>query len=227
MFKTLFSRMLATYLTVTLLLLTLLGAILGGMFRSQYIGEKESELRREAAEIGGIIREEYVDPKKRTVAREKLDMIVRKYDALLQLYFADGALGKDVRSDPASAGKWAPIANLDMSDAAADIVQSGAVSVSTGDYAALTNVPIMTLRMPMSDANGAFLGAMLLHVDMSRTNASVRQVYMDVLLSALVAVILAFLAVSYITNRMTRPIIEMNNAVKRFPQASSTHGSRS
>lgn len=216
MFKTLFSRMLATYLTVTLLLLTLLGAILGGMFRSQYIGEKESELRREAAEIGGIIREEYIDPKKRTVAREKLDMIVRKYDALLQLYFADGALGKDVRSDPASAGKWAPIANLDMSDAAADIVQNGAVNVSTGDYAALTDVPIMTLRMPMSDANGAFLGAMLLHVDMSRTNASVRQVYMDVLLSALVAVILAFLAVSYITNRITRPIIEMNNAVKRF-----------
>jgi len=57
---------------------------------------------------------------------------------------------------------------------------------------------------------------MFLHVDMSRTNASVRQVYMDVLLSALIAVILAFLAVSYTANRMTRPITEMNNAVKRF-----------
>ena len=50
MFKTLFSRMLATYLSVTLGLLFLLGITVGSMFQQQYIGEKESELRREAEE---------------------------------------------------------------------------------------------------------------------------------------------------------------------------------
>ena len=52
MFKTLFSRMLATYLSVTLGLLFLLGITVGSMFQQQYIGEKEGELRREAEEIG-------------------------------------------------------------------------------------------------------------------------------------------------------------------------------
>jgi len=216
MFKTLFSRMLATYLSLTLLLLTLLGVTLGAMFRNQYIDEKESELRREAAEINAVIYEKYVDPEKRSVAESQLKTIVRQYDALLQLYFIDNVLGKVTLMDGESTDKWAPVAEMDLSAQAAEIVESKAESVSAGDYAAVSEVPMMTLRRSIVDAEGSAIGAMFLHVDMSRTNASVRQVYMDVLLSALIAVILAFLAVSYTANRMTRPITEMNNAVKRF-----------
>ncbi len=216
MFKTLFSRMLVTYLALTLLLLTLLGVTLGGMFRNQYIDEKESELRREAAEINAAVCEKYVDPEKRGVAKSQFEAIVRQYDALLQLYFNDDVLGKVTLMDAESADKWAPIAEMDMTEQAKAIVESGAESVSAGDYASVSGVPMMTLKRPIVDAAGDTIGAMFLHVDMSRTNASVRQVYMDVLLSALIAVIFAFLAVSYTANRMTRPVTEMNNAVKRF-----------
>ncbi len=216
MFKTLFSRMLITYLAVTLLLLTLLGVILGGMFRSQYIGEKESELRREAAEINAIVLEKYIDPQKRSVARDQLETIVRKYDTLLQLYFTDETLGKYMLMDEESSVKWGALANLDMTAAAAALLASGGESVSIGEYALVLDVPTMTLKRAIVDGSGNAIGSMFLHVDMSRTNDAIRQVYLDVLLSALVAVILAFLAVTYITNRMTRPIIEMNNAVKRF-----------
>lgn len=216
MFKTLFSRMLATYLSMTLLLLTLLGVTLGGMFRNQYIDEKEGELRREAEEINTIVSQKYIDPEKRAVARDQLETIIRQYDALLQLNFIDSALGKYVSKAEESADKWAPIAEMDMSEKAAAIVESGTESISANAYASLSDIPMMTLQRPIRDHEGAVIGAMFLHVDMSRTNASVKQVYMDVLLSALIAVILALLTVTYITNRMTRPIIEMNNAVKRF-----------
>ncbi len=216
MFRTLFSRMLATYLAVTLLLLTLLGITLGGMFRSQYIDEKEGELRREAEEINATIHTKYVDPEKRAVARDQLYTIVRKYDALLQLYFIDSALGRVVFMDEESANKWAPLADMNLYEKADSIVAGGGESISSGEYKSMSNVPMMTLQRPITDGEGNTIGAMFLHMDMSRTNASVRQVYMDVLLSALVAVILAFLAVSYITNRMSKPIAEMNNTVKRF-----------
>ncbi|HWQ59109.1 MAG TPA: ATP-binding protein [Clostridia bacterium] len=216
MFKTLFSRMLATYLALTLLLLALLGVTLGAMFRNQYIDEKESELRREAAEINATIYEKYVDPEKRSVAKDQLYTIVRQYDALLQLYFLDQTLGKVVFMDEGSADKWALVGDADIAEKAVAIIESGEETVSSGDYAAVADVPVMTLRRPITDAEGVTIGAMFLHVDMSRTNASVRQVYMDVLLTALVAVLFAFLAVSYTTNRMTKPITEMNNAVKRF-----------
>lgn len=47
--------MLATYLSVTLGLLFLLGITVGSMFQQQYIGEKEGELRREAEEINETV----------------------------------------------------------------------------------------------------------------------------------------------------------------------------
>ena len=42
MFNTLFSRMLATYLSVMLAILLLLGITVAGMFQNQYIAEQES-----------------------------------------------------------------------------------------------------------------------------------------------------------------------------------------
>ena len=93
MFNTLFSRMLATYLSVMLAILLLLGIIVAGMFQNQSISEQESELRREAEEVTLTIVNKYLDDDKRPVATEELVTTARKYDALLQLVFVDPAYG--------------------------------------------------------------------------------------------------------------------------------------
>ena len=79
MFNTLFSRMLATYLSVMLAILLLLGITVAGMFQNQYIAEQESELRREAEEVTFTIVTKYLDDDKRPVATEELVTTARKY----------------------------------------------------------------------------------------------------------------------------------------------------
>ncbi len=214
MFKTLFSRMLFTYLAATLLLLALLGVTVGGMFKSQYIDEKEAELMREAEEINTIATEKYIDSDKRPMAKEELATIARKYDALIVLQFTDAALGKATFTDESSKEKWAAGRDADLSAAAASATSGG--SIRTDLFKDTLSIPVMSLVRPLTGEGGSNLGTLFLHVDMSAINLSVRQVYLDVLLSACVAVMLAFLAVSYITGRMTKPIIEMNNIVRRF-----------
>ncbi len=216
MFNTLFSRMLTTYLAVILLLLLLLGVTLGGMFQNQYISEKESELRREAEEINSIIITKYLDSEKRSVAKDQLLTSVRKYNALLQLYFVDAAYGKVMFMDETAADKWAPLSDADLSAGAEEIMRTGAEPVISRDVYSLLDIPIITLTMSLTDGEGSVIGALFLHTDMSRTNDSIRQVYLDVLLSGCIAVILAFMAVSYITSRITKPIVDMNNTVMRF-----------
>ena len=78
MFKTLFSRMLATYLSVTLGLLILLGFTVGTVFQNQYKTEKRDELKREAQEISAAVTERYIDSAKRAVAEKELLTIARK-----------------------------------------------------------------------------------------------------------------------------------------------------
>ncbi|MEG1548172.1 MAG: ATP-binding protein [Clostridia bacterium] len=217
MFKTLFSRMLVTYLTVTLGLLALLGITVSGMFQNQYIAEKETELRREAEEINTIIVTKYMDDDKRPVAKDELFTIVRKYDALLQLQFVDAKFGKVVFMDEESANKWTGSENLDITGDAKELIDGSMSSMTkTGMFKNLLNIPVMSLMRPMVDEDQNNIGAIFFHIDMSRTNDSIRQVYWDVLLSAFMAVLLAFLAVSYITGRMTKPITDMNKTVMRF-----------
>lgn len=64
--------------------------------------------------------------------------------------------------------------------------------------------------------DGSAIGALFIHADTSVMESSINQIYLDLLLSAFIAVLLAVLAVSYLTGRITKPIVEMNNTVKRF-----------
>lgn len=208
--------MLVTYLLVMLLLISLLGVTIGGMFKNQYIDEKESELQREAEEINTIVIGEYIDPDKRAVAKDQLMTVARKYEALLQLFFSDQTLGKVSFMDESSLDVWEPINDVDLSENAVAVMASSGVEFKQNLFTGVTSLPLITLQRPLLDADGNVIGALFFHADMSRTNSSIRQVLLDVILSALIAVILAFLSVSYITGRMTRPITDMNKTVMKF-----------
>ena len=215
MFKTFFSRMLATYLAATLVLLALLGIMMSSMFKGQYLDETEAELRREAEEINLIAIEKYMDADKRRVARDELSTIARKYDALIELYFNDASIGSRVTfQDEASKQKWALLEEEDLSSVALGAQAGG--TIYTDLFKGKLTIPVMSLMRTITNGAGETLGTLFLHVDMSTVNQSIQKVYLDLLLSALIAVMLAVLVVSYITGRMTKPITDMNNVVRRF-----------
>lgn len=217
MFKTLFSRMLVTYLSVTLGLMILLGVTVGSMFQQQYIGEKEGELRREAEEIADTVINRYMDDDKRPMAEKELLTIVRKYDAMIVLRFADAQYGKRAFVDEASQAKWKGSQDMDVEELALAILAGTDTGrIATDMLQDRVDIPVMTLMAPIAGEQGRIIAALFLHTDMSRINASVRQVWMDVLLYSCIAVLVAFLAVSYTTGRITKPIIDMNATVLRF-----------
>lgn len=209
--------MLVTYLGVTLCLLLLLGVMLGVMFQNQYISEREEELYREAEEINSTIIDKYMDDDKRPVAKDELQTIARKYDALIQIQFTDSAYGRVEIMDSASAEKWSGTESVEISDIVETIIdQKPKPSISRRMYKDVLDIPIMSLSMAITDDAGNNIGALLLHIDISTLNDSIKRVYLDLLLMTLIAVVMAFLAVCYFTIKLTKPIVEMNNAVKKF-----------
>lgn len=174
MFNTLFSRMLATYLSVMLAILLLLGIIVAGMFQNQYISEQESELRREAEEVTLTIVNKYLDDDKRPVATEELVTTARKYDALLQLVFVDPAYGNVCMYDKAST-KWIPVADTYLSDEASEIIEGANTRIENNVFRGWIDIPTMSIACPISTGEGTVVGAMFFHTDMSRTNDSIPQ----------------------------------------------------
>ncbi len=216
MFKTLFSRMLTIYLAVTLSVLILLGVMFAGMFSNQYSEEKKTEIRKEAEQINSVITKKYIDDSKKHIASEELAIIARKYDALIQIRFNNTKYGIVSFHDQNSADKWAMLEGLDVSEIYNRVATSGQGEIIDDIYGGINDFPIMTLVTPVRDYDNEIIGILFFHVDMSNINSSVSKVYYDVLLSAIIAIMLAVIAVSYATGFITKPITEMSKVVKKF-----------
>ena len=218
MFKTLFSRMLTTYLAVTLGLLLLFGVTVGAVFHNQYISEKQQELNREAGEIALVITERYMDEDKRAVAQNELLTIARRYDAMMIVQFKDDKLGRCVFMDEESIDKWAACADMDVTDITSSILSNPLEGTTITDKLAknYADMPVMSLTCPIIKDGSEVVAALIMHTDTSDIAQSIRQMRMDLLLYSIVAVVLAMMAVSYITGKMTKPITDMNQIVRRY-----------
>ncbi|MDR1620568.1 MAG: HAMP domain-containing protein [Clostridiales bacterium] len=247
-FKTLFSRMLFTYLTVILCLLLLMGITVSSMFSRQYIQEEEKILRSESEKINTTLKEKYIYADKRRAARQELESTARKYDGLIQVIDQEGNL-LSLYNDVESEEKWGDIAEIyrientpgvHVSIANIEIwpesgqgtfLVTGGIGVwllsRNGQklseegmivqnlFSSYTGMPTISIIRGFYNA-GRLEGAILMHLDMSTINMAISQVYKWVLLIALIAIAAAVLAVYYLTTRITRPITDMNSAVRRY-----------
>ena len=217
MFKTLFSRMLTTYLAVTLGLLLLFGVTAGSVFRNQYITEKQQELYRESCDVAIIITDKYMDEQKRLAAQTEMLIIARRYDAMMTVQFLDEELGKCVFIDEQSADKWAACADMDITEICSRIFYQGEGTRISDDLVQnYTDMPVMSLTCPIIKDGNQTVAALVMHIDTSDMRSSLKQMWMDLLLYSIIAVALAMMAVSYITGKMTKPITDMNQIVRRY-----------
>lgn len=218
MFRTLFSRMLAAYLSVIIAVLIALGFMASSIFHDHYIEKIKSELVREADAINRIVLEEYLDDAKRPVAKEKLFAIVRQYEALLQLCFTDPSLGIRSFCDEKDASKWQASEEFDVAAFAKKIVaqtdfEYGYVYDLLDGY---TSVRTLTVTCPISSDDSGNIGALVFHYDMDGIYASLNKLYIDVFAAvagaAAITVPIAFIISKYIT----KPVSQINEAVTAF-----------
>ena len=215
MLRTLFSKMMVIYLAVTLGVLALMSFTVCSIFRNQYIFEKERELSREAGEIERIILPKYMYEATRPVAVDELESVARKFDALVEIWFDDVNTQSVVIMNPTSYEKWTEAARSDLETRALLLISSEEAVQPVKIYDSESGVAVMAFSAPLS-VNGTVVGALFINVDMSIINQTLRQVYFDFFLSATISVLVIFLAGSYITARMTKPIEDMNHIVRRF-----------
>ena len=72
MFRTLFSKLLVTFISLALVMLLTCGAAAALIFRSHYLWETRNELKGELNAIHRIVEGEYLDSRQYAVAMEKL-----------------------------------------------------------------------------------------------------------------------------------------------------------
>lgn len=217
MFKTLFARMLVSYLAVAMGVLVILGFMATGIFRSHYINEVKSELTRESNEINRILLEEYIDTRKQPIARERLFAIVRQYGAMIQFRFDDPKYGSVDIVDEENMAKWQACGEADLSAISEQMKSSPDFYSYNFDFMSeYTDIRTLTIIRPLQYGDGKRMGVLLLHYDMQSIYQALDSLYLDVFMSALIAVLITVPVAFIITKYTTSPVSHINDVVTDF-----------
>ncbi|MBO4563031.1 MAG: HAMP domain-containing protein [Clostridia bacterium] len=215
--------MLASVLALVLGLLIVLGIAVAVSFRSLYIDETESRLLREVDDINDIVVSRYVDVDKRPAAREEFQVIVRLYDAYLQLCFDSGELGRYSVYSVDSGSRWAVAEEADL-DTYIEAVKSGTYDrCSYGLLTKYTGFYTLTAMRPITTDSGETLGVIFFHYDMTGVNGSIRSALSSVALFCAIAIAFSIPVVYLLVRSITHPISRMTKVVQEFANGDFSH----
>ena len=216
MFKTVYSRMLTLVLALVLGLLVVLGIAVSVAFRSFYLDEIENRLLREVEDVNEVAVTHYIDVDKRPTAQEEFGVIVRLYDAYLQLLFDSPDLGRYAVYDGASGDRWANAEEADL-EPYVELVKAG--RHETFNYGLLTKYTgfyTLTVIRPITDTEGRSYGVLFFHYDMTGVNSSIRSTLKSVAMLSAAAILLAIPLVTLLVRGVTHPISQMTEVVRDF-----------
>ncbi len=211
--KTLFSRMLTAYLTITLGLVLAIGVALVAMLREQGVRQKSAELQRELLAIGGVETEVVQGVKSRAQADVELQTIARHYDALIDVYHVGGA-GEHYYSTE----KWRILSARTMTEEELSKLVSDITAgqkQTTHYFSDVSDLPVLT-NYALLTQNGVATHVVLFHADISPVYTAVRSAAMQIGLIAMLGLLIAIVAVYYTTTTLTRPFMEVNEIVQQY-----------
>ncbi|MEN6594782.1 MAG: HAMP domain-containing sensor histidine kinase [Clostridiaceae bacterium] len=211
--RTLFSRMLATYMTVTLGLLLLSGVVIGALMSGFVMREQKQDVANEIAVVSDLYFNVMGASVGENAAILELNTIARHYDALIQVIALDGTMVQY-----ASGSKWDSIMNTRyteeeisrMLNAVSDLDSSSVrFTQQKGSFQMLIG------SKPFLE-EGVATHVIRFYVDITEARGAVGMAYAEVILVSLIAVLISVIAVYYTTTRLTRPFMEINEIVQKY-----------
>jgi len=212
MFKSVYSRMLWTYLVIVLAAMLVLGVLVGELFRRQYEDDLVSSMVREAEEINTIVQDKYYSGENRALAITELQVIARKYGAYVWIIDSSGILRVN---DPEKESEWAENTEFDLQDSLEDVVKQGKVIRTTGFFGDAFGVPVMTIARPLY-IDGEIKGEIYIHIKMGDIQESVATIYQNVFTCAIIGILLAVVLVPLTARSFTKPLVTMNAVAKSY-----------
>ncbi len=211
--RTLFSRMLTTYMSVTIGLLLLSGAVIGMLMSGFIMREEKQTIANEIA----VVNELYFNITSSSIGENasimELNTIARHFDGLIQVISLDGSMAQY-----SSGSKWDEIMNTRYTEgeitrmlhAVSDLDSSSVrFTQEKGSFRMLIGT-----KPVMDDGVASYV--IRFYVDITDARGAVAVAYVEVILVSLIAVLLSVIVVYYTTTRLTRPFMEINDIVQKY-----------
>lgn len=211
--RTLFSRMLTAYITVTIGLLLFSGIVVGSLMSGFIMREEKQSIANEISVITELYFNTTASTAGENAAILELNTIARHYDGLIQIVSVDGAMAQY-----SSGSKWDAVMSVRYSE---DDISRMLNAVSDLDAASVRFTQEKVTFQMLIGTKPVYEDGVATHVvrfysDITDARGAIAMAYVEVMLVSLIAVLIAIIVVYYTTMRLTRPFLEINEIVQKY-----------
>ena len=211
--QTLFSRMLAVFMTVMLGLILILGIAVIAILRAQEMGTKVDSVRTGMTEVVNIEQRRLNGYLPEDEAKQKLQTLALGNDLLIDIYDLSGGSEHYFGNT-----KWNVCASQEPdSEVRRTLVMSAAAgNTETRSYFSKdTGLRVMTKYNTLPE-QGTATHLILVHGDVTNVFETTKDLILIVALVLLVGILVGLIAVYSTTSAVTRPFREVNDVVQQY-----------
>lgn len=214
MFRSLFSRLMVTYLIIMIITLITLGLFLSGAFQKYIIKNTEEELIREARELNshyelydkGWVSHEYMELISNGITRYENTSIwvVRVVGdiGLLQFQYTPYEMDNEMEVAPFSKDEI-------------NSVLKGDIIKNIGKFGERFSVPMLTVGIPLK-LGQKIRGAIFFHTPIEEIDLILYDIYTDIWMAILFSGILSVILLYWISHRISKPLSQMSEVSREI-----------
>lgn len=224
----LLSRLLFTYIAIMLVMLGVQSLLMGGIYQQEYFAERVRSLQKDAEDLSIIASEEMSAKQSFSVYSMKtMESVVKRQGA--EIWIVD-RLGNIQRMMPvpssSSGGASKPPELSEYVFGTSDfkrtltrvlrgetIKERGLYSSQLGSDELTVGVPIRYADVQKKDVT---IGAVFIHSKMQSMYVAIGNMYRHIATSAAVSMVLGVVLISFISTRISRPLVQMNGIAKNI-----------
>ncbi len=202
--KSIFRRLMVTYLSIIFVVLIILSMLLAGLFWQHYYEQKECLLINEGKHMNDMVVAFLQGRLDRDHLNDELNTVDRLLQARIWVVDKNGLIY--AQSHP----EWQKWVGNRLSQEDMNQLLRGEVLSVRDKYDSQFDVAMLTVIVPMV-IRGQIEGATLLHAPIYGIEAGLKKVYWMIGIGALLAIGLAFVIVYFLSRRIAAPLHQMND----------------
>ena len=211
--RTLFSRMLAVYMTVIFSLIVLLGVAVIVIIRGQTYGSRQDLVRMESVEVLNIEKQRISGAMSEAEAKQKLYALAVGNNLLIEIYPTGG--------EPEhyyGRSSWSSVADFEPDEERKQqlIAEAAAGNTETKQYYQdISEIKTLTKIVTLPDS-GTVTHLILVHTDTSEISEALNDLILIVVLVLLVGLLIGLIVVYSTTSAVIKPFREVNDIVQQY-----------
>lgn len=230
MFRTVFIRILITFLLIITFILMLQSVVMTQLYRRDYLQLTQKELKEEAENIAEMLRSPTLrDPNALKAFLESVQLSMGKSNSVLWVVTPTGRIFTVQGKDEESKGSEQPSGENEQADGTEHLTVKemqnylehvleveGKQVIWQNEFNSRFNKPMQTIAQPVISNDNEIFSVIFIHTELAYLEPDTLPLYRQIGTSSLIAVLVSILLVFISSSRITQPLKEMSKMTKEI-----------